>query len=111
MSTSNSKYKNINSLFSESTDVNHPALQFQVPALPFVCVLFVLFLLFVVILSGEPKQKLGRGLVNQKLVQAPSNLIAGRPKAPLLFWYFSDFRCGVSLFSLYINIEIGKNRY
>ena len=23
---------------------------------------------------------------------------AGRPKAALLFWFFGDFRCGVSLF-------------
>ena len=42
-----------------------------VPALLFVCVLFVLFLLFVVVLSGEPKQNQGRGLVDRKLVQAP----------------------------------------
>ena len=44
----------------------------------------------------------------------PSNFIAGRPKAALLFWFFGNFRCGVSflsLFVLYINIEIGKNRY
>ena len=34
----------------------------------FVC-LFVL--LFVVVVSGEPKQKQGRGLVDHKLVQAP----------------------------------------
>ena len=42
-----------------------------------------------------------------------SNHIAGRPKAALLFWFFSDFKCGVLLFLfllLYINIEIGKNR-
>ena len=32
-----------------------PVLQFQLPALLFVCVLFVLFLLFVVVLSGEPR--------------------------------------------------------
>ena len=25
-------------------------------------------------------------------------LIASRPKAALLFWFFGDFRCGVSLF-------------
>ena len=34
-------------------------------------VLFVLFFLFVVVVSGEPKQKQGRGLVDHKLVQAP----------------------------------------
>ena len=75
-----------------------PVLQFQLPALLFVCVLFVLFLLFVVALSGEPKQNQGRGLVDHKLVQASSNFIAGRPKADLLFWFFGDFRCGVPLF-------------
>ena len=37
----------------------------------------------------------------RKLVEAPptpSNFIAGRPKAALLFWFFGDFRCGVLLF-------------
>ena len=48
-----------------------PVLQFQLPALLFVCVLFVLFLLFVLVLSGEPRQKQGRGLFDRKLVQAP----------------------------------------
>ena len=48
--------------------------------------LFVLFFLFVVVVSGEPKQKQGRGLVDHKLVQAPPVIyIAGRPKAALLF--------------------------
>ena len=63
------------------------------------------FLLFVVFLSGEPKQnqERGRGLVDSKLVQLPpppprSNFIADRPKAALLFWFFGGFRCGVSLF-------------
>ena len=36
--------------------------------------------------------------MNRKLVEAPSNFIAGRPKAPLLFWFFGGFRCGVPLF-------------
>ena len=39
--------------------------------------------------------------------------IAGRPKAALLLWFFGDFRCGallfIWLFTLYINIKIGKN--
>ena len=64
-------------------------------------VLFVLFLLFVVVLSGEPRQQQGRGLVDRKQVQAsrlPVIFIAGRPKAALLFWYFGDFRCGALLF-------------
>ena len=39
-------------------------------------------------------------------------VIAGRPKAALLFWFFGDSRCGallLLLFTLYINIKIGKN--
>ena len=46
-----------------------PSLQCQLPALLFVCVLFVLFLLFVVVLSGHLKQNQGRRLVHRKLVQ------------------------------------------
>ena len=79
---------------------------------------------FVLIVSSdEPRQNQGLGLVDRKLVKAPpthththtpSNFIAGRPKAALLFWFFSDFRNGVLLFIVIlvicINIEIGKNR-
>ena len=51
-----------------------------------VCVLIVLFLLFVVVLFGEPKQNQGRGLVDRKLVEAPpSNFVAGRPMTAILF--------------------------
>ena len=76
-----------------------PVLQFQLPALLIVCVLLVLFVLIVVVLSGEPRQKQGRGLVDRKLIQAPPVIfIAGRPKAALLFWFFGDFRCGALLF-------------
>ena len=39
----------------------------MLPALLFVRVLFVLFLLFVLVLSGEPKQNQGRVLVDRKL--------------------------------------------
>ena len=64
-------------------------------------------------MSEEPGQHKGRGLVDRKLVEAPSNFIAGRPKKALLFWFFGDFRCGVLLLIIvilviYINIEIGK---
>ena len=43
-----------------------------------------------IVLSDEPRQNQGRGLVDRKLVNAPpppppSNFIAGRPKAALLF--------------------------
>ena len=39
-------------------------------------------------------------MVDGNLVKAPppSNFIAGRPKAALLFWFFGGFRCGVPLF-------------
>ena len=89
-----------------------PALQFQLAALLFVCVF-----LFVVVLSGDPKQNQGRGLVDRKLVQAPpppppppSNFIAGRPKAALLCWFFGDFRCGVSLFIVILVTYKYRNR-
>ena len=36
--------------------------------------------------------------VKLKKLKAPSNFIAGRPKAALLFWFFGGFRCGVPLF-------------
>ena len=86
-----------------------PVLQFQLPALLFVCALFVLVLLFVLILSGESKQRQGRGLVDSKLVQPPT-VISRR-----LFCFGSlvilDVVCRyLSLFLLYINIETGKNR-
>ena len=73
--------------------------------------MFVRFvLLFAVALPSELKQKQGRGFFDRKLVQAyaPSNFIASRPKADLLFWFFGDFRCGVPLFIvtlLYINVK------
>ena len=45
-------------------------------------------------MSDEPRQR----LVDLKLVHAPSNFIAGRLKAALLFWFFGGFRCGVPSF-------------
>ena len=90
-----------------------PVLQFQLPALLFGC---VLLLLFVVVLSGETKQNQGRGLVDRKLVQAPlppSNFIAGRLKGGLFCFgslvILDVAWCHLWLFSLYINIKIGKN--
>ena len=78
----------------------------SIPATRFAfCLCFIrLVLLFVVVLSGEPKQNQGRGLVDRKLVQAPSNFIAGRPKAAFLFWFFGDFRCGALLFMVILVI-------
>ena len=51
-----------------------------------------------------------RGLVGRRLVGPHSNFIAGRPKAALLFWFFSDFRCGVPLFIVILVIYKYKNR-
>ena len=71
-----------------------------------------------VVLSGEPRQNQRRVLVDRKLGKAPppprpSNFVAGRSNAALLFWLLSDFRCGVPLFIVILviyNITIGKNR-
>ena len=46
------------------------------------------------------------------VISLPSNFIAGRPKAALLFRFFGDFRCGALLFMAILvifNIKIGKN--
>ena len=39
-----------------------------------------------------------------------SGLIAGRPKAALLFWFFGDFRCGALLFMVIHVIYKYKNK-
>ena len=66
--------------------------------------------------GGTKKELRARVVVDRKLVEAPSrhhppppasNFIAGRPEAALLFWFFSDFRCGVLL---YIVLLIYKYR-
>ena len=67
--------------------------------------------------KAELRTRVGR----RELVEAPppppppQYFFAGRFKAIFLFWFFGDFRCGVLLFililDLYINIKIGKNRY
>ena len=65
----------------------------------------------VIILSDEPRQNQGRGLVDRKLVKAsPSNFIAGRPKAALMVWFFGDLRCSVSLFIVIRVIYKFRNR-
>ena len=58
------------------------------------------------VLCDEPRQTQGRGLVDRKLIKAPSNFIAGRPKAALLFGFFGDFRCGVPLFIIILVLYI-----
>ena len=65
----------------------------------------------VIVLSDEPMQNQGRGLVDRKLVILPPVIfIAGRPKAALLFWFFGDFRCGALLFMVIHDIYKYKNR-
>ena len=60
-------------------------------------------------MSEEPRQNLGRGLVDPKLVEAPPVIfIAGRPCFGSLV-ILDVARCYLWLFTLYINIKIGKN--
>ena len=42
-------------------------------------------------------------------LKAPSNFIAGCPKAALLIWFFVDFKCGVLLFMVILVIYKYKN--
>ena len=56
------------------------------PSMPAARLAFCLcFIHFVFVLSAEPKQNQGRGLVDRKLFKPSSNFIAGRPKAASLF--------------------------
>ena len=79
----------------------------QLPALLFACVLFVLFLLFVVVFLVSQGRTKGRP---QTSSSPPVIFIAGRPKAALLFWFFGDFRCDALLFMIIHVIYKYKNR-
>ena len=82
-----------------------PALQCQLPALLFDCVL-----LFEVILSGEPNRTKGEGWSTADSFKPPSNFIVGRPKAALLFWFFGNFTCSVLLCMVILGIyKYNKN--
>ena len=50
----------------------------------------------------------GDGWSTANYLKPPSNFIARRPKAALLFWFFGDFICGVPLFI--VILVIYKNR-
>ena len=72
----------------------------------------------VIVLSDEPRQNQGRGLVDRKLVKDPPPplpviLLLAVPRRLFCFGSLVDldvvFRY-LSLFLLYINIKIGKNR-
>ena len=51
----------------------------------------------------------GEGCSTAKYFKTPSNHIAGRAKTALLFWFFSDFRCGL-LFIVRVVIYKYRNR-
>ena len=84
----------------------------SVPAARFAFCFCCIHFLFVVrsCFSGASKQNQGRGLVDHKQVQAPSDFIAGRPKVALLFWFFDGFGCGVPLFIVIRAIYKYENR-
>ena len=50
-----------------------------------------------------------RGFFDRKIVEAPSNFIAGRLKAALLFWFFGGFKCDMLLFIAILVIYKHKN--
>ena len=84
--------------------------QCQLPALLFVCVLFVLFLLYVVVFLMNQSRTKGEGWSTENLFKPPSNYIAGRPKAALLFELFGDFSCDVLLYIVLLVIYNYRNR-
>ena len=43
-------------------------------------------------------------MVDRKLFEAPSNFIAGRPKAAPLLWFLGEFICGVLFFMVILII-------
>ena len=67
----------------------------QLPALLFVCVLFLLFVDVYLRTKAKIRARVGRP---QTSSSPPVIFIVGRPKAALLLWFFSDFRCGALLF-------------
>ena len=59
---------------------------------------------------GNQGRTKGEGWSAANSLKPPSNFIAGRRKAALLFWFFSDFRCSVPLFIVILSIYKYKNR-
>ena len=59
-------------------------------------------------MSENPRQKNGRGLVDRKQVESPSNFIAGRPKAALIFWFLMVrlWYAGISATSIAAHIAV-----
>ena len=89
------------------------ALQFPAARFAFrLClILFVFIRSFFCLVNQNRTKGEGWSTANQsKLLPPPSNFIAGRPKAALLFWFLSDFRGGVPLFIVILVIYKYKNR-
>ena len=56
-------------------------------------------------IKALPLPVLHENAQNRKIIlKPPNNFIAGRPKAALLFWFFSDFRCDVPLFIVVLDV-------
>ena len=83
-----------------------------IPAARFAfCLCFMRFVfVFVPVLSGEPKQNQGRGLVDRKPVQAPVILLLAVPRRLFCFGSLVIFRCGALLFMIIHVIYKYKNR-
>ena len=53
----------------------------------------------------------GKGWSTANWLKPPSNFIAGRHTAALLFWFFGGFRCGMwSCFVILVRYKKRKNR-
>ena len=52
----------------------------------------------------------GEGWSTENKFKPPIIFIAARPKAALLFWYFGDYECGVSLFIVFLVKYKYRNR-
>ena len=51
-----------------------------------------------------------KACLSSKVEYRAAIFIAGRPKAPLLFWFFNGFRCGALLFMVIHVIYKYKSR-
>ena len=72
----------------------------------------VMLLLKLFCLMNQGRTK-GEGWSTANKLKPPpphSNLIAGRPQAALLFWFFGDFRCGALLYMVILVIYEYTNR-
>ena len=78
-----------------------------------ICKPYLNFAFIVIVLSDEPRQNQGRGLVDRKLVKTPSHFYCwpsqGGSSAFGSLVILDVARCYLWLFTLYINIKIGKN--